>query len=393
MRLYGHIHYPCGDGTLNARERGGLARSVFLTPEEFACERFQKVGSLRGRLLIASCRSGSHLASRVIQHYQGLLAEKGSSAPLLHLDDIDFRFMDSETCVRLDLHVGGYDVFLFQGLYDPTDDRSVDENYMACLIAARTFRQHGAEHVTAVLPYLAYSRQDKPTAFKREPNTAKLMADLAIEAGIDRLITWQPHSTQVGGFYGNIPVEALESLTLFMREFQDLRGRQDVIIVAPDAGATKFATLLGRALNLSPAIASKFRPHPEEAEITEIIGDFQGKRLALIPDDMISSGGTVYALVKKLVQEKGIERVQIAVAHNLCMDVAYARLVELHQHYGLERLLVTNSIPQTEDFRSLPFVVIRDLAKALARVINRIHYNQSVSELFYPSVRDGGEEG
>jgi ribose-phosphate pyrophosphokinase len=97
---------------------------------------------------------------------------------------------------------------------------------------------------------------------------------------------------------------------------------------------------------------------------------------------MVSSGGTVYALVKRLVQDTGIDQVHIAVSHNLCMDVAYQRLSELYHDGYLQRVVVTDSIPQTRNFEDLPFLSKKNLSDALARVINRIHYNRSVSELF-----------
>jgi ribose-phosphate pyrophosphokinase len=302
-----------------------------------------------------------------------------------YLAEVDFQFSDSETCVRLDLHVSGYDVFLFQALFDPTSDRSVDENYMAFLIAARAFREHGANHVTAVLPYLAYGRQDKPTKFMREPTTARLMADFAIKAGIDRLIAWNPHLAQIRGFYGSMPVIMLDSLTLFIQAFRRFQGREDVIAVAPDAGASKFVTYFGRALDLECAIASKHRPRPEEAEISEIIGDLSGKRIAIVLDDMISSGGTMYSLIKKLVAETRVKEVYVGASHNLCTQAAYERLVTLYDEDHLRELIITNSIPQTEAFQALPFVSIRCLSDSLSRTINRIHYNRSVSELFYRS--------
>lgn len=358
-------------------------QKVFFTPERFAQEQAQKMQSPRGRLLIVGCCSGSYLSTRVINRYKDLLAEADSEDDVLHLENIDKRFSDSETCVRLNLHVGGCDVFLFQALFDPISDCSVDQNYMAFLIAARTFREHGANHVTGLLPHLAYGRQDKPTKFAREPTTAKLMADLSIEAGIDRLIVWDPHCGQIRGFYGSMPINMLESLTLFIEEFRRFQDREDVIAVAPDAGASKFVTHFGRALNLKCAIGSKYRPRPEEVIISQIIGDFAGKRVAIILDDMISNGGTVYALIKKLVEEKGIEEVYLGVSHNLCVGRARERLLALHADYHLKKLIVTNSIPQTDEFQAMPFVSVRCLSDTLARTINRIHYNRSVSEVFY----------
>ena len=141
-------------------------------------------------------------------------------------------------------------------------------------------------------------------------------------------------------------------------------------------------TYLGRALNLKCAIASKHRPRPEEAVISEVIGDFAGKRVAIVLDDMISSGGTVYALIKKLAEETGVKEVHLGASHNLCMEIARERLLALHRDYHLKGVVVTNSIPQTEEFRALPFVSVRCLSDTLRRAINRIHYERSVSEVF-----------
>jgi ribose-phosphate pyrophosphokinase len=366
---------------MEARE-GKTDRSTFFTPERLAREPSRGMEPGRGRLVFAGCCSGTYLSSGVYRRYRELMEEANGTEEILHLENIEKRFSDSETCVRLDTHVGGCEVFLFQALYDPTSDRSIDQNYMAFLLAARTFREHGACHVTAVLPYLAYARQDKPTKFRREPTTARLMADLSV-AGIDRLIAWDPHCDQIRGFYGSTPVHMLESLTLFIEEFQHFKGREDVIVVAPDAGASKFVTHFGRALNLKCAIASKYRLRPEESIIEEIIGDFAGKKVAIVLDDMISGGGTVVALVKKLVEEKGIEEVYLGVSHNLCVGDACRRLSSLYEGYGLKRVVVTNSIPQTGEVTSLPFITVKCLSDALSRTINRIHYNRSVSEVFY----------
>lgn len=359
------------------------SQHIFFTPERFAHEQVRRMEPPRGRLLIAGCRSGSYLSTRILKRYKELLAEEKSENDILHLENIDKQFSDTETCVRIDTHIGGYDVFLFQALFDPTSDRSVDQNYMAFLIAARAFREHGANHITAMLPYLAYSRQDKPTRFMREPTTARLVADLSVEAGIDRLVTWAPHSSQIHGFYANISTNILDALPLFTGEYSRFQGREDVIAVAPDAGISKFVAHFGRVLNLRCAIASKYRPYPEEAVISEIIGDFTGKKIAIILDDMISSGGTVYALIKKLAEEKGIEEIYLGISHNLCVGRARDRLIDLHRRYHLKEMIVTNSIPQTDEFQSLPFISVKCLSDILCRTINRIHYNRSVNEVLY----------
>ncbi|QPC84693.1 ribose-phosphate pyrophosphokinase [Phototrophicus methaneseepsis] len=332
--------------------------------------------SPRGKLIIAGCTPATYLARPIVARLKEELADDGSDRPLPYLENIDFHFSDSEIGVRLDTDVSGCDVFLLQALYDPHDEHSVSENYLALCIAARTFREWGAHKITAMLPYLAYARQDKPTRFQREPTTARLMADLAITSGIDRLVTWHPHYQQIHGFYSGIPVDVLEAQDYYEDLFAVYRGRKDVVLVAPDVGASKFVTHLGHALDLKVAIASKYHPEQEQTEITQIIGDLADKRVAIIVDDMMSSGGTIFAAVQKLVEEYGIAEVLIAVSHNLCTDKAFGRLIELQENYHLQHLYVTNSIPQTDAFHQLPFVTIHDISDTLVKTIKRIHYDR-----------------
>ena len=327
--------------------------------------------SPRGALMIAGNRSAQPFAGKVVAAYEKLDAQ----SRFTYLDALD-KFSDTETVVQLAADVNGDDVFLFQSLYDPTSTRTIDENYMAFLIAARAFREWGANHVTAVLPYLAYARQDKPTPFKRQPTTAKLTA------GIDRLVTWHPHLRQIHGFYGGTPVHVIDALGLFVDEFRRFEGRSDVVAVAPDAGASKFITHFGRALDLSCAIGSKYRPRPEEAIVSDVIGDISTQRIAIVLDDMISSGGTIEALVQQLAAE-GIEEVYVGASHNLCLPIAHRRLQTLHDQHNLREVLVTNTIPQTEPFRELPFLRVHDLSATVAEVVYRIHYNQPISDLYY----------
>ncbi|MFP4330811.1 MAG: ribose-phosphate diphosphokinase [Alkalispirochaetaceae bacterium] len=356
--------------------------SAFIYPEQFLEEQAARMESNQGRLMVASCTNGEYMADQVVDCYRGLLGEQGSAEQLIYLKGIDRQFSDTETMVRLEHHVGGADVFLFQSLLAPAKGYAVNDNYLSLLIAARGFREHGANRVTAVLPYLTYSRQDKPTKFKREPTTAKLMADLARSAGIDRVVAWNPHSTQIHGFYADMPVNMLDPLTMFNREFEPFRGRKDVIAVAPDAGATKLIMHFSRELEIDSAIASKHRPRQEEAVITDIIGDFRGKRTAIVLDDMIASAKTVVELVEGLVQRKGIEEVLMAASHNLCLPGTRERLERLHNELNLKKVVVTNSIPQTEEFLSLPFLEVRSLAEIFCYTINRVHYDRSVSEIF-----------
>ena len=146
---------------------------------------------------------------------------------------------------------------------------------------------------------------------------------------------------------------------------------------------SEVVTHCGRALGLDCAIGSKHRPRPDESVITQIIGDFAGKRVAIVLDDEISTGGTVHNLIRKLVDDHGIEEVHLAASHSRCVPQWFERLDEMHARHGLREITVTNSIPQTGNFAELPFVTVVCLSDALARTANRIHYDRSVGEVFY----------
>ncbi len=360
----------------------GNGEPVFVTPERLAQEQTRAMIPERGRLVLAACQSGATLARDIAAAYRQLEQRWGGSAELSLMDDIEYSFADSETCVRIPHSVSGSDVFLVQSLYNPVRGTSVNENCLSLLIAARAFREHGAKHITAIAPYLAYSRQDKPTRFLREPTTARLIADLAVTAGIDRLLTWHPHSKQVHGFYGATPLATLEPIDYFVDTFHQYAGRDDVILVAPDEGASKIVTRVAMTLDLSSAIAAKLRSSGGAIESSRLIGDFDGKRVAILLDDIIGSGGTLRAAIKGIAERSDVTEFHVAASHNLCLDKAHRMLDELAGFRGLAGVVVTDSIPQTERFRSLPFLHVRPLAETLARAINRIHYTRSLSEVF-----------
>ncbi|MBD3242405.1 MAG: ribose-phosphate diphosphokinase [Chitinivibrionales bacterium] len=362
---------------------------VFVTPERLAQEQTHAMTPERGRLVLAACQSGTVLAREIAAAYRQLEQRWAGSGELVLMDDIEYGFTDSETCVRIPSSVSGSDVFLVQSLYNPVRGTSVNENCLPLLIAARAFREHGAKHITAITPYLAYSRQDKPTRFLREPTTARLLADLAVTAGIDRLLTWHPHSKQVHGFYGATPLATLEPIDYFVDLFNHYAGRDDVVLVAPDEGAAKMVTRVAMTLNVSSAIAAKLRSSGGSIESSRLIGDFEGKRVAILLDDIIGSGGTLRAAITGIAERSDIGEFHVAASHNLCLDKAHRMLDELARFRGLARVVVTDSIPQTEQFRTLPFFRVRPLAETLARAVNRIHYSRSLSEVFREQQQSG----
>jgi ribose-phosphate pyrophosphokinase len=327
----------------------------------------------RGELVLAACRAAGALAEQLARNIGELRADAGDRQGVRLMTGIDFPFPDGEIGVRLEPGVDGRDVFLLQSLFNPAASGSLDENYLALLIAARAFREWGAAHVTAVTPYLAYARQDKPTPGMVEPTTAKLFADLAAAAGIGRLITWHPHCAQIRGFYAPMPVAFPDPLDEFVREFETFRGRNDVIAVAPDEGASRLVANFGRALGLRCAVATKHRPERGRAAITDVIGDFAGARVAIVLDDMISSGTTVRELVTALAAKTRVDEIRLAASHNLCRPAARETLVELNRSRRLVSVVVSDSVPQTPEFTGLPFLEVRPLGRRFAEHVLAVH--------------------
>lgn len=349
--------------------------------QDIEISRYESMTSPVGPLLIASCQSGSKLAKRVVELFKNKNIAQVHGEHLIFLEDIDFQFSDGETCVRLEEDVNGRDVFLFQGLKDPTSDRNVDENYLAFLIAIRAFREWGAKRITGILPYLAYTRQDKPTAGKREPVTAELMANLSVEAGLDRLIVWAPHDRRVQGYYGKTPVDAIDPLPFFLNIFHRFKGADDCIGIAPDAGAADLMIAFCRNLGLRCAITSKHRPKPEHADVTDIIGNFDGMKRALILDDMINTGGTVEAAIKKVNKDTEVSEIWLGVSHFLGSPQAVEKLKDLHHNFGLKEIYVTDSVPATSAFSELNFTKIFSIDEPLMKVIKNIHLNKHVNKV------------
>lgn len=337
--------------------------------------------STNGPLLIASCQSGTQLAEGVVDLIRKRGIDQFETEEFVFLRNIDFQFSDGETCVRLEEDINGRDVFLFQGLKDPNSKRNVDENYMAFLIAVRALREWGAKRITGVLPYLAYTRQDKPTPGKREPVTAELMANLSVEAGIDRLIVWAPHDRRVQGYYGRVPVDAMDALPFFINLFERFQSMDDCVGVAPDAGAADMMITFCKHLGLRCAITSKHRPEPEKANVTDIIGNFEGMKRALILDDMINTGGTVEAAIKKIHEDTEIEKIWLGVSHFLGSTQAIERLKNLHQNFGLEGVYVTDSVPPSPSFSELEFTRVFTIAEPLSEIILNIHLNKHLSNV------------
>ena len=278
------------------------------------------------------------------------------------------RFSNENLKVKIDENVREQDVFVVQTSCPP-----LSEHIIEIFIVIDALKHASAGRVTAVLPYFPYARSDK----KNEPRisvTARLMADLLKTAGADRVLTVDLHSPQIQGFF-SMPADQLTAVPVLCDALR-ARGLAKTVVVAADVGESKDAGRFAKLLNLPLAIIDKRREGDDErAQARALIGEVRGKH-ALIVDDEIATGGTVFAATDFLLQ-CGARSVSAAVVHPVLSGRAYERLAQSK----LERLLVTNSIPLSAP-NPTPRIEVLSVAPLIAEAIARIHDGRSVSELF-----------
>ena len=281
------------------------------------------------------------------------------------------RFNDGEIRVQVEESARGNDVFIVQPTCHPVND-----NLMELLIMVDAFRRASAQRITVVLPYYGYARQDKKIK-PREPVTARLVADLIESTGATRVVCVDLHAGQIQGFF-RIPMDHLYAGPL-IADYLNEHGYRDgeTCVVSPDVGGVARARALAETLKTSIAIIAKRRPEPGKVEIVEIIGDVRGKRCVLI-DDMIDTGGSIVGGVDALI-ERGAAEVIACCTHPILSNGAMERIAAS----PIKKLITTDTIPfRWPDYIAQGHVEVLSVAPLLADAINRIHNDDSVSELF-----------
>jgi ribose-phosphate pyrophosphokinase len=369
------------------------AKKQFITPESFDLIKKRDLSGPNGWLLFVACNSGIDLALSVKKEYESMLAENGSelvSIPLLgsYSEPITRVFSDTETCPRLPEHVAGSNAYVFQCVHENISRNTVNENIQQLLQVVRTLRAHRARTITVVTPYGPYSRQDKPSFLARESTLASLFVDQLKVAGAQTHVMYHPHALSLYGFYEpEMMLVALSGLGLFTEIFQQFKGLDEVVAVSTDAGGAKFTVHFSDAMNIPYAIANKFRPGKDRANLLGIIGDLSGKKIAIISDDETVTGSSIANAARWLYSNFGVKEIHIAISHLKLREEYIPTIVELHEKYGLVALHTTDSIPQIPAIGNLGFIKVHSLSRRFASTINKLHYNQSVSELFGASVK------
>jgi ribose-phosphate pyrophosphokinase len=280
------------------------------------------------------------------------------------------QFSDGELRVMVDESARGNDVFILQPTCAPVND-----SIMELLILLDAFRRASASRLTVVMPYYGYARQDKKIK-PREPVTARLVADLIVEAGAHRVVCVDLHADQIQGFF-DIPVDHLYAGPILGRHFVEMgyQDADDVVVVSPDVAGVTRARALAEMLKSPIAIIAKRRPEPNKVDIVEIIGDVEGKRCVMI-DDMIDTGGSIIMGAEALLK-RGATEVMACCSHAVFSGNASQRL----QDSVVTKVIVTDTVPLPSN-KTFGKLEILPIAPLLGEAIRRIHLNESVSTLF-----------
>src|SRR4028118_345180 len=267
------------------------------------------------------------------------LAERIADRLDMELSRVELvKFPGGELYARYLESVRGADMFIVQSLGEP-----VNENLMQLLIMIDAAKRASAKRIVAVLPWYAYSRQDRKTK-PREPITARLVANMIQAAGAERVMTMDLHTGQIEGYF-TFPVDHLTAMHTFVDYFSDqgFRDADDAVVVAPDTGEVKVAKQLAGHLRLPWAIVNKMRNRPDSSEVTHVIGEVAGRRAIMI-DDVIATGGTLVNAAHRAIEE-GATEIYAAATHGEFSGKAYRKIEESH----IREVVVTDTLPLKED--------------------------------------------
>ncbi len=284
-------------------------------------------------------------------------------------DSVVKTFSDGEISVNINETVRGIDVFVVQSFSLP----KVNDYLMELLIMIDALKRASAGRITAVIPYYGYARQDRK-AKARDPISAKLVANLIVAAGADRVLTMDLHAAQIQGYF-DIPLDHLKGVPILAEYFRQ-KGIKDLVVVSPDLGSVTRTRDLSNKVDAPIAIVDKRRPEPNVSEVMNIIGDVKGKNVILI-DDMIDTAGTIVNAAKAL-KDMGAKDVYACCTHGVFSGPAALRLEES----VISELVVLDTIDVSPEMKALSKVTLLSVAPVFSEAIRRIFNNDSVSTMF-----------
>ena len=278
------------------------------------------------------------------------------------------RFSEGEIRVHIKENIRGQDLFIVQPTCPP-----VNENLMELLVMIDAARRASADRITAVIPYYGYARQDRKDQ-PRVPITAKLVANLIVAAGANRVLTMDLHASQLQGFF-DIPVDHLYAINMLAEYFKE-RQLGDLVVVSPDVGSIKMARAYANRLHANLAIVDKRRTSPEKTEVLNILGEVKDKNVVIV-DDIIATAGSLVDAVRAL-KSYGAKGIYAAASHGVLSGPAKERIANCQE---LLEVIVTNSIPLKDGIQNSKVKQL-SIAPLLAEAIVRTHNAESISSLF-----------
>jgi len=279
-------------------------------------------------------------------------------------------FSDGEIYVEIGENVRGVNCFVVQPTCSPPN-----QSIMELLIMIDALRRASAGSIVAIIPYFGYARQDRK-AKPRTPITSKLVANLIVAAGATRALAMDLHAGQIQGFF-DIPFDHLFAMPVLIEELRALGfGGESTVVVSPDAGGVERARAFSKRLGTSLAIIDKRRPSPNVSEVMNIVGDVRGKK-AVIVDDIIDTAGTLTNAAHAIINA-GAASVSACSSHAVFSGKAVQRINDS----PLQHVVVTNTIPLSEQGAACPKVRVKSVGRLLGEAIKRIHHGDSISSLF-----------
>jgi ribose-phosphate pyrophosphokinase len=304
---------------------------------------------------IFSGSSNPHLAAKIAEYLNTRVCDSQLK-----------RFSDGELWFKYNENIRGCDVFLVQSTQPPA------EHWLELLIMIDAAKRSSARRITAVIPYFGYARQDR----KDQPRvaiTSKLMADLLVAAGADRVLTMDLHAAQIQGFF-NIPFDHLYASAIFM-EFYRAMAVPDLVVVAPDVGSIRIARAYSEYLGAPLAIVDKRRPTQNVSEVMNVIGEVAGFNVLMV-DDMVDTGGSL-ARAADALHKLGVKDIYVGCTHGVLSGEAVRRI----ENSPIKEMALTDTIPLRAAVQSSKITIL-SAAKLFGEAIRRIHYEESISSLF-----------
>jgi ribose-phosphate pyrophosphokinase len=326
-------------------------------PEPLAVSRSQ-VSMAFDRMMIFTGNANPRLAEAVV-HHLGIHVGRSTVG----------RFSDGEVMVELLENVRGRDVFVLQSTCAPTND-----HLMEIMVIVDALKRSSAGRITAAMPYFGYARQDRRPRSARMAITAKVVADMLVTVGVDRLLTMDLHADQIQGFF-SIPVDNVYATPILLGDVWK-KNYENLVVVSPDVGGVVRARAFAKRLESDLAIIDKRRPRANVAEVMNIIGEVEG-RTCVIMDDIVDTANTLCKAAQAL-KEHGAVKVVAYCTHPVLSGGAVQRIAES----AIDEMVVVDSIPLSPEAQLCPRIRQLSCAQLLAETMQRISNDDSVSSLF-----------